>query len=83
MQVIKNLSISGLHGKYFVFKPNVLEPGVFYRLRVMGVMNGKTPGLTETDIKTNLPPYDGYCAVEPEEGTIYIPIIIHLVKREL
>lgn len=58
-----------------VLRPHALIPGRKYRLGVIAKRNFTMPGLSETEIITNLPPYGGTCDISPSEGKANVKLV--------
>ncbi|XP_048576120.1 polycystic kidney disease and receptor for egg jelly-related protein isoform X2 [Nematostella vectensis] len=66
---INNKTLTEPTAQNIVFKPDALQPGVRYKLRLNALRKGEVDtGFSEIAFQTNIPPLGGSCSVSPAQG---------------
>ena len=55
-----------------VVPAHILEPGIRYHFRLYVTHSVMEQGYSDYEVVTNMPPYNGTCAIEPNSGQFLI-----------
>ncbi|XP_070582204.1 polycystin family receptor for egg jelly-like isoform X2 [Ptychodera flava] len=66
---LESITSTGIETSGISFKAHTLQGAVIYKLRLYATL-GDTTGFIESQFITNIPPFDGFCNVQPKSGYV-------------